>query len=72
MFVINKSIIFLTSNNHFCPTSPLSILLLSAVKKSESGEKYAQIKHHLQAKVVQFFLVFFINMGFYALWVAEK
>ncbi len=33
--------------------SPLSIILLSPVKKvilSESGEKYAQIKHCLQAK----------------------
>ncbi len=33
--------------------SPLSIILLSPVISSESGEKYAQIKHCLQAKTVQ-------------------
>ncbi len=27
--------------------------MFSALKKSESGEKYAQIKPHLQAKTVQ-------------------
>ncbi len=33
--------------------SPLSIILLSPVKKMKSREKYAQVKHRLQAKTVQ-------------------
>ncbi len=35
--------------------SPLSVVLLSPVKVifSESGEKYVEIKHHLQAETVQ-------------------
>ncbi len=52
VFVRNKFIkMFLTSNLWF-----LSIILLSPLKKvisSESGEKYAQIKHCLQVKTVQ-------------------
>ncbi len=44
MFVINKSI-----KTFFCPQF---IILLSPLKKPESGEKYAQIKHHLKVKTV--------------------
>ncbi len=32
---------------------PLSIILISPVISSESGDKYAQIEHWLQAKTVQ-------------------
>ncbi len=52
MFVWNKSITktILTSN---CPVASIGIAFSSEkVTSSESGEKYAQIKHRLQAKTV--------------------
>ncbi len=55
MFVRNQSIIktILTSN---CPVFSIGIAFSSEeVTSSESGEKYAQIKHRLQAKWVIYF-----------------
>ncbi len=60
--MLNKSIIWayfcMNLKQRFMPknVNPLPIILLFQVEKcilSESGEKYAQIKHYLQAKTVQ-------------------
>ncbi len=58
MFVRNKSIIktILTSN---CPAASIGIAFSSEnVTSSESGEKYAHIKHCLQAKTVLNYIFF--------------
>ncbi len=51
MFLRNKSIIIKFLRHSFGVHNP--IMVLSPVKKSESGETSAQIKHRLQTKSVQ-------------------